>query len=138
MNQGADQIHAVEQQKTLQGAAGSANTRPIAETAEAIWLDIDAALTPIVGARGVDALYKRSISIIRKDYPWVQVALDKTSDHKPFVLLRRALAEQSPATAASANHALLQSFHHLLANLIGVPLATRLLEPVLRKSSNEA
>jgi hypothetical protein len=119
-------------QATLEklAAEGVASQR-IAELAEAMWLDVDAAMAPIIGTRGVSALFKRSVTLLRADYPWLQAGYDRAPDRGSFAALGRALSEQSTADAASANRALLEAFCRLIANLIGAPLTTRLLRPAL-------
>jgi hypothetical protein len=111
-------------------AEGVASHR-IAELAQAMWLDVDAAMAPIIGTRGVNALFKRSVSLLRADYSWLQAAYDRATDRGTYAVLGRALSEQSAAGAASANRALLEAFCRLIANLIGAPLTMRLLQPAL-------
>ena len=109
----------------------------IADAAKTIWLDVESALVPIIGARGVGALYKRSVHLIGAHYPWLHGAYDDTPDEPPFAVLHAALSEQSPVSAATANGALLQTFYQVLANLIGGPLTTRLLRSALQDASTD-
>jgi hypothetical protein len=126
------EISASAKQAALErSASDGAAPQRIAELAEAIWLDVGTALTPIIGPRGVGALFTRSVSLLGTDYAWLQAAYHGSPNHGPFGVLGAALSRQSAANAAEANGALLRTFYNLLANLIGGPLATRLLQPAL-------
>lgn len=111
----------------------------VAASAAAIWRDVQAALAPIVGERGVAALYKRSLHLACGDHPWLNAAFE---DDVPllFDALRRALAQRTAAEAAAGHGALLQLFHDLLTSLIGSSLTERLLgsPPVVNFSSGAA
>jgi hypothetical protein len=128
---------AVGRQATLLHSASTGTPpRRIADSAEAIWTRIDAALTPIIGARGVNALFKRSVSLVGDHHPWLQTAYAVARNPKVFSVLSATLSQQSALSAAEVNGELLQAFFELLANLIGRPLTERLLQPALEKFSN--
>jgi hypothetical protein len=120
----------------LRSASNGAPPGRIAESAEAIWIAIDSALAPIIGARGVNALFKRSVSLVGEDHSWLQSAYEEARDPSLFAVLTATLSQQSAQSAASVNGELLQAFFELLANLIGGPLTARLLKPALEKLSN--
>jgi hypothetical protein len=104
----------------------------LADAAVATWHDIWIALSPVIGAAGVAALFQRSVFLIMAEYPW----LANVSDPPPageFNSLRRELSQRRQADAAAANAALLQSLAQVLGNLIGASLTTRLLQPVWEK-----
>jgi len=91
---------------------------------------IEAALAPIVGARGVAALYRRSLFLTAATHPWlaglhedVQATLDPAA-------LKALMARQSGAEARAGGHALLQTLYQVLASLIGASLTERLLRSV--------
>ncbi len=113
-----------------------ADPEQIADTAVATWLGVSAALSPIIGEGGVAALYKRSVYLRRMDYPWLEAAqgVDFASDQ--YACLRASLSQQTSSNAAAANAVLLQTFHDLLADLIGGSLTERLLRSVLADSSS--
>jgi hypothetical protein len=111
-------------------AAQGANAGQIADTAIAKWRGIDAALSPIIGQRGVSALYMRSLYLTRSDYPWLAAVAEGALQPGDFTALQSALAQQTSAHAAAANGALLQIFVNLLSNLIGSALTERLLRSV--------
>jgi hypothetical protein len=109
--------------------ARGANSMQVAKTACEVWRQIDASLSPIIGHRGVAALYRRSVQLLRQDHPSLAV-LDLEA---PFVdvlaELQHASAGQSSRGAAEMNAALLETFRDVLTKLIGASLAERLLRP---------
>ena len=111
-------------------AADGADAGQIAATAAAAWRGVDTALAPIIGKRGVAALFKRSLHLTRADYPWLAAAHENEPGPGEFSALQKVLSEQSRSTSAAANGALLQAFHDLLATLIGASLTERLLQSV--------
>jgi hypothetical protein len=108
-----------------------ADAEQVADAIVAIWLDIDQALHPIIGQRGVAALYNRTLHLTAVAYPWL--AIDQPA--VPAVMdpsgLRAALVQQ----AAAGGNALFQTFHELLASLVGASLTDRLLRSVWTHSS---
>lgn len=114
--------------------AQDADAREIAEKAVATWRAVEAALSPIIGQRAVAALFKRSLALIRGDYPWLSPREgDPQADG--FTSLGTILSRQSDATAMAAHRMLLQTFLDLLASLLGESLTERLLKPVWDASS---
>jgi hypothetical protein len=96
----------------------------------ALWQEIDEVLYPVVGHRGVAALYQRSLTIAAAARPWLappsagpRSALDTASLHA-------ALLGQDADQAIAGGDALLGSFRTLLASLLGASLTERLLRPV--------
>jgi hypothetical protein len=102
----------------------------IADKTVSMWHDIDAVLSPIIGQRGVAALYKRSLYLVRADYPWLAVVHEGALKPDEFAALQTALLQQTSSNAATASGALLQTFFDLLTNLIGKSLTERLLRSV--------
>jgi len=116
-----------------------ADAARIADTAVAIWRDIDAALAPIIGQRGVAALIKRSLYLTHAEHPWLSTVYEGALPPGEYGPLHAALSKQTGAQAAAAQGALLQTFHDLLGNLIGASLTERLLRAVWdRLSSGDA
>jgi hypothetical protein len=105
-------------------------SRRIAASAIATWHEIDTALCPIIGRRGVSGLYKRCLNLTRKDYAWLAAVEEALPEAGEFEALQRALSQQTSSVAAAASSALLQTFYNLLTNLIGVSLTTQLLQSV--------
>jgi len=99
----------------------------IAAATVATWQAIDTALAPIIGRRGVAALFGRSVHLAAAGHAWllnVPVGVDEAMD---LARLEQALMCQSPADASAAGRALLQTFEALLGSLIGPSLTGRLL-----------
>ncbi len=115
----------------MPGLSESADAAQIGLATAATWIGIQTALAPIVGQRGMAALYKRSLHLGAQAWPWLAAA---QGDDEPapcdFTPLQTTLAAQSPASAAAGSLALLQTFHTLLQSLIGAGLTDRLLRPV--------
>jgi hypothetical protein len=99
----------------------------IADVALSTWHDFASALSPIIGMRGVAALYKRSLHLTSPAYPWLETVREGVDAPVDFAPLKAALLQQTAADAAAASGALLQTFHDLLASLIGPSLTERLL-----------
>jgi hypothetical protein len=109
-----------------------ANSDPVAIAGELVRLvqDIAAVLTPILGSRGVAALYQRTLHVTRSSHAWVAGPQEIAQHIIDLVALQAAFARQDRDEAAAAATALLHAFHDLLASLIGEPLCQRLLDPV--------
>ena len=84
------------------------------------------ALTPVLGQRGVAALYRRTLNVAGRTHPCL---LDAHEDTEPicFVRLRKMLLLQPANQAAAATDASVETFHELLNSLIGISLTQRLL-----------
>ena len=108
-------------------AAGACPARDVADAAVAIWRGVHGTLFPIIGQRGVGALYQRSLRLLQGVHPWLSEACDTTQEGTDVALLHEALSRQSAATAQAANSALLQTFCDVLSSLIGASLTDRLL-----------
>jgi len=111
-------------------AAEDADAGSVADAARAAWLQIAAALSPIIGRQGVAALYRRSLHLAQAHNPALAAAQDDTAGAADFSALRAALAGQTSGSAVAANNALLDTFHELLSRLIGASLTERLLGSV--------
>ncbi len=88
------------------------------------------ALQPIVGQRGVRLLYKRSLQLAGRSYPWLEDMQGTSQDSMDLAALDAALTGQDSAQAAAAGGLLLKTFYHLLSSLIGPSLTEQLLRPV--------
>ncbi len=126
---------ASEEERTISAALASrvgpdAGSDGISQTVVDLWTQIDDALTPIIGTRGVAALHGRSLFLTVRAFPWiagrqdgVQVAMDLES-------LRLAIASQSAPDALLGASALFEAFNDLLASMVGTALTQRLLRTV--------
>lgn len=113
-----------------QRSGGPANAAQVADATVAVWRDIDAALTSVIGARGVAALYRRSLFLHRRGLPWLAGALEAPDNAIDLAALKSTLAQQDSAVAAATGGATLQTFYELLTNLVGASLTERLLRTV--------
>ncbi len=81
-------------------------------------------LLPIVGARGVEALFSRSVHLASGVHGWLSAAkADRAA-------LLAAVAERSDAEAAAGAQCYLHEFQALLVGLIGPSLTERMLAGV--------
>jgi len=99
-----------------------------------LWREVSAALSPIIGPRGATALYQRSLHLTRADHPWLMAADQGLQRPEVLCTLRAAMANQSGARVKAALTAWFGHFRSLLSNLLGPPLAERLLLPTLKNS----
>ncbi|MBX3636035.1 MAG: hypothetical protein KF683_11740 [Rubrivivax sp.] len=112
------------------GADADADAAQVADAVTALWREIDRVLHPIIGRRGVLALYNRSLKLAAARYPWLADGHPGALAAVDAAALRAALAQQPTADALAAGHALFQGLRDLLASLIGVSLTDRLLGSV--------
>lgn len=108
-------------------AAQGATAKQVADEAVLKWRELDRLLSPIIGKRGMAALYKRALYLVRADYPWLARAHAGELAFGDFVSLHTALMKQTDAVALTAGLALYESFYLLLFGLIGQSLTERLL-----------
>lgn len=100
------------------------------------WQQIELALTPIIGRRGVNALYKRTLLLTSQTYPWLT---DTTTDQNfNLAVLKSTLAQQNSSTLTAASSALLKTFYELLTVLVGASLTERLLLSIATISFSNA
>lgn len=99
----------------------------VADSALSIWREIDACLAPVIGRRGVEALFQRSLHLVERDYPWLLAAHSAANELSDFTALWQALGLQTCIKAVAGNAALLNAFYSLLINLIGESLTRQLL-----------
>ena len=100
--------------------AEDADSRQIADAIGAMWADIESALQPVFGRRGVDALFKRALHLTAGQHSWLEPA--KTGAEAAacdMAQLKALFAAQPPAAAAQAGSALFMNFRELLSSLIG-------------------
>lgn len=102
----------------------------VADAMASTWQAIDAALSPVIGHRGVAMLYKRSLHVTRAAHPWLTGTSEDGPATMDLVALKSVFAQQSSTHAIAAGGAFLQTFHELLSSLIGLSLTERLLRPV--------
>lgn len=107
-----------------------AGVEQIVDTILTVWREIEEALSPIIGHRGVAALFNRSLKLVSGTHSWLAGCLGDALEAPDPTALRSALLQQPAAEAAAAGAAVFQSFHGLLASLVGAPLTNQLLRSV--------
>ena len=107
-----------------------ANAEQLADEVAACLRDIDEALHPIIGHRGVAALYNRSLRLAAAAHPWLAIGLPDVQAAIDVAALRAALLQHTAAEAAAAGAALFRHFEQLLASLVGPALTAQLLQSV--------
>lgn len=125
--------------KLLAGRFGEgASAAQVADGMVQVWTEIDAALHPVIGHRGMAALYARSLNLSAARRPWLRAVEAGAPAAIELHTLHAALAGQAAAEALAGGLAVLHEFHALLAGLVGDPLTDRLLRPVWAHTSGAA
>lgn len=93
----------------------------------AVWRDVDLALRPVVGPRGVVALFNRSAHLAAAAHPWLGLAGQDPASPLDLGALQALLLAHGANQALPAGNRLLDELHGLLEHLIGRVLTERLL-----------
>lgn len=117
------------------GAAGGDEPH-IASVVVSTWTDITEAIAPVIGARGVVALYKRSLYLARSQHPWMVPVQEDADMETALAALQTLLMNQESSTAAAGGAAHLQIFYVVLSSLIGSSLSDSLLRSIWENSTN--
>lgn len=102
---------------------------PVQAAADAVvawWQSANKALAPVLGARGVAALYQRSLHLSAALHPFLGAA-PKNGPALQLPELRALLSRQTETQVAAAGAALANNLSVLLEGLIGPSLTHRLL-----------
>lgn len=91
------------------------------------WRHIAQHLCPLIGESGFCALFGRAVHVIGPEHAWLAPQQPCRVPEQLFTSLEERLALVDADRAAAANDALLRTFTHLLATLIGERLTQRLL-----------
>lgn len=113
-----------------QRAGGAPDAGAVAEATLSIWRKVVAQLVPVIGARGVDVIFGRSLHLASAAFPWLAIAGTHEDSVALLASLKARLADREPNDAAEAGYTLLVTFTDLLISLVGESLTARLLEPV--------
>ena len=116
--------------------ASGADVLHIADAVVSSWQEIQLAIAPVIGARGVAALYERSLHLTGAQHPWMVNASEPTKLEMNLPALKTLLLQQDCATAAAGGMAHLQKFYEVLSSLIGPSLSDGLLRFIWEKSTN--
>lgn len=99
----------------------------VVAAAIAKWTLLGAHLSPLIGEAGFNALYGRTLHLIKADHPWMTTGASSQSTELLFSTLKANLLSIDQAHAEVANTALLATFIRLMSGLIGEALTARLL-----------
>jgi len=102
----------------------------IANALVSVWQEIDTVLRPIIGQRGVAALYQRSLHLAGRTYPWLATSHDGNQASIDFVHLKMLLMQQQRDGLIAGGSLLFKIFYDLLISLVGPSLTERLLRSV--------
>jgi hypothetical protein len=117
------------QDTPLAGRVGSgADGAEIALAVADIWRDMEALLRPIIGQRGVRAIYQRSVHAASAAHPWLAPQAQDPAGEMDLAALQSLFAKQPAPQALACANALLLGFHGILSSLIGPSLTSRLLQ----------
>jgi hypothetical protein len=126
-------------QQPLSSRVGNdADPALIAAAVLAIWEEIDDALTPVIGPLGLVALYRRTVRLAAAQHPWLAGRDEGVLTDTDPAVLKSVLARRNSAEAAAGGNAFLNTFHELLASLIGPSLTARMLRSVWDNPSSGA
>jgi len=116
-------------------SGGAPGASAVAEAATDIWSQMAALLTPVIGVRGVDVIFRRSLYLASKDFPWLAPGEEHGDSAALLAGLKARLAVRDAEDAAEAACTLMATFLELLTTLIGESLTDRLMSPVWTHSS---
>lgn len=108
----------------------------IATAVLSTWADIKQAIAPVIGARGVAALYERSLYLTRSQHSWMVPVQEGVEMEMALPALETLLMQQDSATAAAGGAAHLQTFYEVLSSLIGPSLTDSLLRSIWENPTN--
>lgn len=121
-----DTIASALSRLAAEGAGADRIAAVVAEKMHALHL----ALAPIIGDRGVSALYRRSLFLISQDASWADSLHGEDSAGNDYATLQSAIAQQPAGDALRIAEALFTTLHAVLVSLIGAALTERLLHPM--------
>lgn len=123
------QGHQVDRLLRRIAAEGAGDDAVVARAVELL-AGVSRALVPIIGQRGMAALYERALHLAAVEHPWLGPARGVDGEPPDFSPLAGAAAGHSLDDAIAAFTFLFATFDRLLVTLIGAPLSERLLQPV--------
>ena len=123
---GEDARSVVIRQMQSRGAAAGSGAAAPAASFFGLWQQTAGQLEPVIGARGVDALFGRALHVTARRFPWLPTAADGSSV-TPRDVFQTCLAGRSASEASDAGETLLLTFTGLLAGMVGESLTARLL-----------
>lgn len=101
------------------------NAASLAAAAAVQWQNMAQQLAPLIGNKGMHALYLRSLELTSNTHPWLCQA-EAAAHQSPFTALELVLSERDMEEAVTAAELLMRTFSKQLVSLIGESLATEL------------
>jgi hypothetical protein len=102
----------------------------VAEATLSIWHQMAARLEPVIGAQGVDVLFRRSLHLTISDFPTLAISGDQGGSAALLASLKANLESLNTDVTSEASYTLLATFTELLITLIGESLTVRLLDSI--------
>lgn len=109
----------------------SSDVRFVSDAIVTLWQEVVGRLEPIIGDRGTEVVFSRSLYLTNKEFPWIVLADNKSNSATQIQLFLESFEGRDSNLLSKASYKLLATFSQLLASLIGEPLTQRLLIPVL-------
>ena len=111
---------------TIMGRLSADNAAESAAEAMRLWQTLFRKFSPLIGPLSAELLFVRSLAAQQAAFPWLpHVAPGAT--RTAFAEFERSLDSRTAEDIVAANHALLVTYISVLADLIGVRLATKFL-----------
>lgn len=135
----AASLRALHLKATDIDANGSLLAEPVsfrpdsADAASAVvqtWRRVEAGLRPVLGQRGVAALFARCVHLVRPTHPCLEGLRDSAAAAINFDAFESVLSQRPVLEIVEAGELLLQTLHALLVSLVGTALTDRLLAGV--------
>ena len=111
-------------------AADGGGMEAIAARTVALWTEVARVLVPIIGQRGMSALYERALHLAAAQHRWLEQARGEDGELPVFSSLAGAASEQAVDDVIASVTTLFETFDRLLVTLIGASLTERLLQPI--------
>lgn len=105
----------------------TADIQHVADVIITMLQDTNTALAPIIGPKGVAALYRRSLHLCTSLHPRLATPYTRLADPLDLSDLRSLLIQQNQTDVVFFGEQLLKALYELLATLIGPSLCARLL-----------
>lgn len=114
----------------MQRTGGAPDASTVSEAIISTWHQMADRLTPVIGVKGVDILFHRSLQLTCTTFQWLAISGSYKDSAALLADLKARLASRETKDAVEASYTLLVTFTELLVTLIGIALTERLLRPV--------
>lgn len=113
-----------------QRTGGAPDASTVSEAIISTWHQMADRLTPVIGEKGVDTLFHRSLQLTGNIFSWLAITGSYKDSAALLADLKARLASRETKDAVEASYTLLVTFTELLVTLIGISQTERLLRPV--------